>query len=1089
MTQSIQKIMDNAGVQENYEDYDNVPEIYAVDYEPYYNTLYISGNKLGMQTGNVYIQTTAGRKLIPAEDIIQWSESGIRLKIRDGSIGNIIIETYDCKFSNEDISIGNSELLSKYLLREDFESAAEGELQASVWDVSVSAKASIQTKSEQKLMELKGNNPNLEVTWLGGTGSSRRFGNNITTFDFQFPNGSSSYNGLYNLLRQSSAGTKYTLDVRPSYSPAFSLEQKGLNEERLDGKSIQAGKWYTCKTMILDDYIYLAAWEKGKDEPEYWDIRKVMADTSAKDSLLNFSYYDSDGRSLYIDNIEVVELSGEFESATISAVDYDPIHENVFISGSGFGAVKGEVVFTSDNGKVTLDGADILSWNDELIHLKKPDNAVEGTVYAVTGEGIITNKNINLMYPSKSLAFEEDFTAMDMGALSQSEEWDVTVGEKALVTEYDGVKVLELTGNAPNLDVTLLDTTTNERRVFGDNITTFDFQFPSGSASYMGMYNLLRDSKQDGIQYTLDIRPKYGNAPLAIEEKWSGGNEAQLNKEIKDAVWYTCKTMVKGNYIYLKAWERGTPEPEDWDIYKRMRTANDGECLLNFSYHDTDNSRKVIISNVAVEEFKEEVTVSYKAGIGGIISGSADQRIAKYTGTTTEVTAVADAGYKFKQWSDGKTTATRTDTDITNNVTFTAVFEKKAKVTYAAGHGGSIEGTLIQQIDKNIGITTEVTAVAEEGYIFKKWSDGKKTASRTDTGITSDVTFTAVFEKKVKVTYEAGEGGSIEGIPVQQIVQNTGITTEVAAIADDGYKFTQWSDGRTTTSRTDTGIASDVTFMAEFEKIIKISKIILNPTSKNLKPGESFTIEVTVEPIDATNKAVSFDSSNSAIATVSGNKVTAKATGTATITATAQDGSGMKAAIKVTVQAEAKLAEPKSVKAVQTSAKAVKVTWSKVTGAKQYDVYRSAKVSSGFRKIGTATVTSYKDKKATPGKTWYYKVVAVSRIAGNNSAMSGAARISMLKKPSIKVKSMNSGQVTVKWNKIKGVKGYQIYVSTKKTGGLKKKLTLMKASKVKSTVKKLKSGRKYYFKVRAYKKINGKKIYGAFSKAKGIEVK
>jgi len=40
--------------------------------------------------------------------------------------------------------------------------------------------------------------------------------------------------------------------------------------------------------------------EKGTDEPEYWDIRKAMADTSAKDSLLNFSYYDSEGRSIYI---------------------------------------------------------------------------------------------------------------------------------------------------------------------------------------------------------------------------------------------------------------------------------------------------------------------------------------------------------------------------------------------------------------------------------------------------------------------------------------------------------------------------------------------------------------------------------------------------------------------------------------------------------------------------------------------------------------------------------------------------------------------------------------------------------------------
>ena len=48
----------------------------------------------------------------------------------------------------------------------------------------------------------------------------------------------------------------------------------------------------------------------------------------------------------------------------------------------------------------------------------------------------------------------------------------------------------------------------------------------------------------------------------------------------------------------------------------------------------------------------------------------------------------------------------------------------------------------------------------------------------------------------------------------------------------------------------------------------------------------------------------------------------------------------------------------------------------------------------------------------------------------------------------------------------------------------------MKGAKAeKATVKKLKSGKKYYFKVRAYGKFNGKKLYTTNGNGKGIKVK
>lgn len=83
---------------------------------------------------------------------------------------------------------------------------------------------------------------------------------------------------------------------------------------------------------------------------------------------------------------------------------------------------------------------------------------------------------------------------------------------------------------------------------------------------------------------------------------------------------------------------------------------------------------------------------------------------------------------------------------------------------------------------------------------------------------------------------------------------------------------------------------------------IKVSKIKLNKSWVGLDKGKSVTLKATVSPSNANNKAVTWTSSNSRVATVSSSgKVIAKASGTATITCTAKDGSGKRATCKITV--------------------------------------------------------------------------------------------------------------------------------------------------------------------------------------------
>lgn len=85
---------------------------------------------------------------------------------------------------------------------------------------------------------------------------------------------------------------------------------------------------------------------------------------------------------------------------------------------------------------------------------------------------------------------------------------------------------------------------------------------------------------------------------------------------------------------------------------------------------------------------------------------------------------------------------------------------------------------------------------------------------------------------------------------------------------------------------------------------VAVTSVSLNKTSLTLEIGGSYTLIATVSPSNATDKSVTWSSTNPSVASVSDGKVTAKSEGTTTITATVHNGKSTSCTVTVNEPAQ-----------------------------------------------------------------------------------------------------------------------------------------------------------------------------------------
>lgn len=217
-----------------------------------------------------------------------------------------------------------------------------------------------------------------------------------------------------------------------------------------------------------------------------------------------------------------------------------------------------------------------------------------------------------------------------------------------------------------------------------------------------------------------------------------------------------------------------------------------------------------------------------------------------------------------------------------------------------------------------------------------------------------------------------------------------------------------------------------------------------------------------------------------------------------------------KSAIKDIIISKEKIVEPKpeihnkpeekpnkvsGIKATSNSYNSIKLTWNKtVNGANGYAVYRSTSKDGKYtlrKTITSKNTIEFTDTGLDTNTTYYYKVRPYRMIEDKKEYGSYSEIVCakpVLSKTTITVSS-TSKKATIKWNKVLGASGYKVYSATSSDGTYSLKKTITSINTLSYTNTNLVSGKTYYYKVRAYRNVNGKVVYGPYSAVKSKKIK
>ena len=171
-------------------------------------------------------------------------------------------------------------------------------------------------------------------------------------------------------------------------------------------------------------------------------------------------------------------------------------------------------------------------------------------------------------------------------------------------------------------------------------------------------------------------------------------------------------------------------------------------------------------------------------------------------GESATLTATANAGYRFVNWTVGEETKTENPLTLTVNsdLTVTANFAALPQYTITATANDAAMGSVTGAGTYYEGEEVTLKAIANPGHEFVDWNNGATEATLTFVA-TKDSAVVANF-KKLSYTVTAVVNDDAKGSVSGTGTYEYGEVATVEAVAADGYELLYWSDRSTENPRT-----------------------------------------------------------------------------------------------------------------------------------------------------------------------------------------------------------------------------------------------------------------------------------------------
>lgn len=364
-----------------------------------------------------------------------------------------------------------------------------------------------------------------------------------------------------------------------------------------------------------------------------------------------------------------------------------------------------------------------------------------------------------------------------------------------------------------------------------------------------------------------------------------------------------------------------------------------------------------------------------RSDTGGVVTGGST--ITVYLGSPIELTAVSSTGAEISWFAPAGNDSIFTFAEGTGEYVYT---DTVTLVPQAAGTGSYAvqcrEGYSITRFyvtvasSKPISVTGISVAPASTELLVSG------TCTVTATVTPTNATDTTVYWSSDDTTVATVSSSSGKSVTVTG--RGAGTATITGRTKDGGY--------------TDTCIVT----VKRPATDIAVTDVVVSKSTLDLEAGETYTLTATVYPTNATNKNVTWSSSNSSVATVGSSTglVTAKGKGTATITARTSDGGYTDTCVvTVTVGVESITISPTNLTLNVGETRQLTITIRYSDGSTSTTPYLCSTTNSSVagvsssglitaNGVGTATIRVYADSNYSNSTTCTVTVKEVIHVTG-----------------------------------------------------------------------------------------------------------